>query len=265
MMSGKVFATTSRLRRFGAAASMTTGPDQLRETAARLGRDIGRPRAGFGALPASPASPATPPPAPGAAARTESPDRNGHRSREDRPRLDSLSIRSAMRSMPKRPSRSEKSAGWMLDVALPVRLSSNAAGTLMKRKPRAVNSRGSMRRSARLSMEKRNPRSARAPQGSHARSAPCVRTASWVNSNTSDGAMRAVGLDEFEQLRKSGIGQRRRRKIAEQADVAVLEQQPPHHLHASQHRKAVELRQQRTGLGVGQEIRRPRPLRRSRH
>ena len=50
--------------------------------------------------------------------------------------------------------------------------------------------------------------------------------------------------------------QRRGGKIAEQADVAVLEQQTTHHLHASQHRQVVEFRQQRTGFGIGQEIRR---------
>ena len=38
-------------------------------------------------------------------------------------------------------------------VAPPALLSSSAAGALMKRKPRAVSSRGSMRRSVRLSME----------------------------------------------------------------------------------------------------------------
>src|SRR6202040_371648 len=73
-------------------------------------------------------------------------------------------------------------------MALPTRLSSKAAGALTKRKPRAVNSRGSIRRSTRLSMEKRKPRSANAARLSCS-IGPMPRTAFWVNSNTSDGAI----------------------------------------------------------------------------
>ncbi len=64
----------------------------------------------------------------------------------------------------------------------------------------------------------------------------------------------AIGFHEFEKFRKPDIGQRRAGHIAEQTDVAVLQQKPPHHLHAAQRRKMVELRHQRAGFGIGQEI-----------
>ena len=84
-----------------------------------------------------------------------------------------------------------------------------------------------------------------------------ARTALWVNSNTRCRRDGAIGVHEFENLRKAEIGQGRRRKIAEQADVAVLQQQPAHHLHAAQHREIVELRHQRAGFGISEEIGRP--------
>ena len=106
----------------------------------------------------------------------------------------------------------------------------------MKRKPRSVNSRGSMRRSMRLSIEKRKPRSASA-----------ARLSCSIGPMRANGALgelehqrrrdRAIGVDQFEQLRKPGISQGRAGEIAEQADVAVLEQQPAHHLHATEHRQ----------------------------
>ena len=202
-----------------ALVASAAGARQLGENTARRSGDAAPPvRRAWPAraLPAHPwparrRRPAALPPAPGAAARTESPGRSARRSRGGRPPSPSLSIRSAMRSMPKRPSRSEKSAGWMLAEALPTRLSNSAAGALMKRKPRSVNSRGSTRRSVRLSMENRNPRSASAARLSCS-IGPMARTALWVNSNTSDGRDRAVGLDEFQQLRKSRIGQGRARR-----------------------------------------------------
>ncbi len=61
-------------------------------------------------------------------------------------------------------------------------------------------------------------------------------------------------IDDPDKLWELGISQGRAGEIAEQADVAVLEQQPAHHLHAAQHRKRVELRHQRARFGVREEI-----------
>ena len=65
---------------------------------------------------------------------------------------------------------------------------------------------------------------------------------------------RAVGLDEFEQLREDRLGQRRRGEIAEHADFSALERQAADDLDASQHHQVVELRHQRAGFRVGEEI-----------
>src|SRR5712691_2290857 len=89
--------------------------------------------------------------------------------------------------MPNRPSRSEKSAGWMSAPCAPARLSRSVAGALTKRKPRSASSRGSTRRSVSRSSEKRNPRSASAARLSFS-IGPMARTVLWANSSTSAGA-----------------------------------------------------------------------------
>ena len=114
----------------------------------------------------------------------------------------------------------------------------------MKRKPRAASSRGSIRRSCRLSSEKRKPRSASAARTSCS-IGPAARKRALGEFEHERRRDRAIGVEEVEQLLEyRGVGQGRFREIAEQADLAVLEQQPPHHLHAAEHHQIVDLRHQ---------------------
>ena len=137
---------------------------------------------------------------------------------------------------------------------MPLRLSRRLAGSLTKRKPRLASSRGSRRRSVTLSSEKRKPRSAQRRQALVLDRAGAAQAAlrEFEHQRGRDGA---VGVEEFEQLREHrGVGQRRARKIAEHADLAVLEQQPAHHLHAAEHHQIVDLRHQAAGFGLGDEV-----------
>ena len=66
---------------------------------------------------------------------------------------------------------------------------------------------------------------------------------------------RAIGVEEVEELLKHrAVGEGRFREIAEQADIAVLEQQPPHHLHAAEDDEIVDLRHQSGALRQRDEI-----------
>ena len=82
------------------------------------------------------------------------------------------------------------------------------------------------------------------------------RTALWVNSNTREGAIARLASRNSRNCGKPGSVRVAAATIAEQPDVAVLEQQPAHHLDAAQHAQTVELRQQRTGFGKREEVRR---------
>ncbi len=54
-------------------------------------------------------------------------------------------------------------------------------------------------------------------------------------------------------LEHRGVGQRRAGDVAEQADLAVLGREPPHHLHAAEHHQVVDRRHQPAGLGRREE------------
>ena len=66
---------------------------------------------------------------------------------------------------------------------------------------------------------------------------------------------RAVGFEEIaDLLEHRGVGQRRRRHVAEQPDLAVLGRQPPHHLHAAEHHQIVDRRHQPAVFRIAEEI-----------
>ena len=76
-------------------------------------------------------------------------------------------------------------------------------------------------------------------------------TALCVNSKISERGDGAVGVDELEELRERAASVSVRRQILQNsADVAVLEQQPAHHLHAAEHRQIVDARHQAAGFGM---------------
>ena len=69
------------------------------------------------------------------------------------------------------------------------------------------------------------------------------------------GCERAIGIHEIEELPEHHrIGESRGADIAEQADVAALQQQAARHLHAAEHRKIVDLRHQADAFGDVDEI-----------
>ena len=135
-----------------------------------------------------PARPGAPRPAPGAAARTGSPGRSARRSRADRRPSFSFSIRSAIRSMPERASRSARSSGWMSLWAPAVLLSSSLAGTFRKRKPRSASSFGSIAQVGHVIHREAEAAIGQAPRGLRARSARRRDRRFCVNSNISAGA-----------------------------------------------------------------------------
>ena len=66
---------------------------------------------------------------------------------------------------------------------------------------------------------------------------------------------RPVGVHELQDLREQlRVVQRGRGDIAEQADVAVLELEPAHHLHAAEQQHVVDPRHQPAGLGRVEEF-----------
>ena len=66
---------------------------------------------------------------------------------------------------------------------------------------------------------------------------------------------RAVGFEEVEALREGfGIAERRRRDVAEHADVLVADHQPAQHLHAAEHHDVIDLAHQAGGFRGGDEI-----------
>ena len=68
---------------------------------------------------------------------------------------------------------------------------------------------------------------------------------------------RAVGVHELQDFRKQlRIVQRGCGDVAEQADLAVLELQAAHHLHAAEQQQLVDPRHQPAGFGRFEEIRR---------
>ena len=66
---------------------------------------------------------------------------------------------------------------------------------------------------------------------------------------------RPIGLEEVEALREiDGIAERRRRDVAEHADVLVAHHQSPQHLDTTQHHHVIDLADQPAGFGGGDEI-----------
>ena len=88
-----------------------------------------------------------------------------------------------------------------------------------------------------------------------------ARSALWVNSSTSDGAIaRLASRNSSSCWNTAPSVSVDAGEIAEQADVAVLEQQPPHHLHAAEHHQIVDLRHQSAAFRQRHEVGREQHL-----
>ena len=155
--------------------------------------------------------------------------------------------------MPKRPRRSDRSAGWM-SAARVLGIEQEVAGNLDVAE-------AARREIARLDPQvlqvvEREPEAAVGQRGQRLvldRAGGAQRALRELEHERRRD--RAIGVEEIEQLLEHrAVGEGRFREIAEQADIAVLEQQPPHHLHAAEHDEIVDLRHQAGALRQRDEI-----------
>ncbi len=164
----------------------------------------------------------------------------------------SLSIRSAIRSMPARASRSARSAGWM-SLGTPASIEQQL-GRHFEEAERAlaqlvrVDAKigDVVHREAEAALGKRGQGFVLDRAEIADRGLPELEHQVWRE--------RAVGVHEIDELLEINGSFSVAADIAEQPDLAVLQLQAPHHLHAAEQQQIVDLRHQAGGFGILDEI-----------
>ena len=188
----------------------------------------------------------------GGANRNPWPNRTSKSSRSTTAR--SPSIRSAIRSMPKRPSRSDKIGGVNVGSrALP--LIEQQRGRHLDEADAAVGEFPRLDPQIGDVIDREAEAALRQRREMFGLGGPKIAERRLLEFEHEGGRQRPVGFEKIQALREGGgIAERRRGDVAEHADVLVAHHQPAQHLHAFQHHHVIDPPDQPGGFRDRDEI-----------